>query len=332
MNTPHIVSITDPATGADARILVSLGFNCFSWRPVLQEGSREMLWARPDFASGKESPSGSGIPLLFPFPGRIGKSRFMFGGREYLLEPGDRFGNAIHGFVYNRPWRAVEQSVNRVSGEFQASRDDRTMLSRWPSDFRIRVSYTIEGMKLTTQIECENTGSSPLPYGLGTHAYFRLPLSDGADPELTSVTVPATSVWEAHDQLPSGQLLPAAGDLDLTSAKPLAGRSFDTYFTQLQPAKSGIVETLLADRGSGRRLVQTFTPDFTQCVVFTPAHREAICLEPYTCVPDPFRLAAKGHATGLKSLQPGERFVTTIELVTSGTDMRFKQRVREDGV
>jgi aldose 1-epimerase len=315
MNTPHIISITDPATGASARILVSLGFNCFTWRPALQDGLREMLWAHPNFASAKERPSLSGIPLLFPFPGRIGKAQFIFGGREYFLEPGDRFGNAIHGFVYDRPWRVVEQSVNRVSGEFQASYDDPRVLTRWPSDFRIRVSYTIEGLKLITQIECENTGDNPLPYGLGTHAYFRLPLSNGADPERTQVTVPATKVWEARDQLPTGRLLPADGNFDLASAQPLAGRSFDTYFTQLVSSKRGIVETILSDPQSGRKLVQTFAPDFTQCVVFTPDHREAICLEPYTCVPDPFRLASEGDATGLKMLQPGGRFVTTIEFV-----------------
>jgi aldose 1-epimerase len=319
MNTPHIVSITDPATGASARILVSLGFNCFSWQPVLQNGPREMLWAHPKFASGTESPSGSGVPLLFPFPGRIGKARFLFGGREYFLESGDRFGNAIHGFVYNRPWRAVEQSVNRVCGEFKASHDDQTVLAHWPGDFRIRVSYTIEGLKLTTRIECENTGTGPLPYGLGTHAYFRLPLSDGADPETTEITVPATQVWEARDQLPTGRLLPTDGNSDLSSAQPLSGRSFDTYFTDLHPSEAGIITTTLADPQSGRRLVQTFSHDFTQCVVYTPAHREAICLEPYTCVPDPFRLAAEGHATGLKILQPGERFVTTIEFETVQT-------------
>src|SRR5215470_19634358 len=149
MNAPHVVSIMDPATGATARILVSLGFNCFSWRPVLQDGSREMLWAHQDFASGNEKPSGSGIPLLFPFPGRIGNARFTFGGREYLLEPADGSGNAIHGFAYNRAWRVIEHSVNRVSGEFHASRDDRAVLKRWPCDFRIRATYTIEGAKLT---------------------------------------------------------------------------------------------------------------------------------------------------------------------------------------
>jgi len=315
MNTPNIVSITDPASGAGARILVSLGFNCFSWRPMLPDGPREMLWAHPDFASGNEKPSGGGIPLLFPFPGRIGNARFTFRGREYFLEPADGSPNAIHGFVYNRPWRVIEHSVNRVSGEFHASRDDRAVLTRWPGDFRIRVSYTIEGAKINTQIECENTGAGSLPYGLGTHAYFRLPLSDGADPEMTKVTVPATKVWEARDQLPTGKLLPAEGNFDLSSAQPLAGRRFDTYLTDLQPSKSGIVETILADPGSGRKLVQTFTHDFTQCVVYTPVHREAICLEPYTCVPDPFRLAEEGHETGLRILPPGERFITTIEFM-----------------
>ena len=94
--------------------------------------------------------------------------------------------------------------------------------------------------------------------------YFRLPLSNNADPEMTEVVVPATQVWEAHDQLPTCRLLPIDANLDLASGRPLAGRRFDRYFADLQPSKNGLVETILADPGSGRRLVQTFTNDFTQ--------------------------------------------------------------------
>jgi aldose 1-epimerase len=122
--TQQTVEIADSATGARARVLVSLGFNCFSWRPVLEEGPREMLWAHPEFTEGNQRPSGSGVPLLFPFPGRISGAKFTFGGREYSLEPGDAFGNAIHGFVHKRPWRVVEQAADLVVGEFQASVDD----------------------------------------------------------------------------------------------------------------------------------------------------------------------------------------------------------------
>src|SRR3954467_7920423 len=141
----QIVDINDRATGSSARVLVGQGFNCFSWQPVLQDGTREMLWADAAFDSGKTRPSGSGIPLLFPFPGRISGTVFTFNGREYQLEPGDAYGNAIHGFVFNRPWRVAEQTASRVVGEFQASIDDTKILEHWPADFRIRVAYEVRG-------------------------------------------------------------------------------------------------------------------------------------------------------------------------------------------
>jgi aldose 1-epimerase len=314
---PHIESITDPATGSEARILVSLGFNCFSWRPTLTDGPREMLWAHPKFTGGRERPSGSGIPLLFPFPGRIGAARFSFNGRDYWLEPDDKFGNAIHGFVHCRPWRVVEKNATRVVGEFHASRDDRSILERWPCDFRIRVSYEVNGGELVSDIEYENSGGGPLPCGFGTHTYFRLPLADGGAIEETLVTAPVAKVWETVDMLPTGRLFDAEGDRALSNGGPLAGRQFDTCYTDLAAESDGLVRTLLADPSSGRALTQTFDAAFKQCIVYTPPHREAICLEPYTCVPDSFRLAAEGHATGQQILQPGEKFATMIRLGVS---------------
>lgn len=314
---PHVIDITDSKSGADARILVSLGFNCFSWRPVLADGPREMLWAHPNFAGGNERPSGSGVPLLFPFPGRIGQAKYTFGGREYQLEPGDAFGNAIHGFVHKRPWRVVEQTPERAVGEFQASVDDASILAHWPSDFRIRVSYEVRGNELLSDIRFENTGDGPLPYGFGTHPYFRLPLVEGAAPEETLVYAPAARIWEMQDMLATGPILPAPVGMELDQGGPLAGRQFDTMFTGLQPESDRLVHTWLREPNSGRTVTQLFDTSFTQCIVYTPPHREAICLEPYTCVPDAFRLSAAGHDTGLRILAPGEAFETTIPLAVS---------------
>ena len=56
-----------------------------------------------------------------------------------------------------------------------------SILERWPADFRIRVSYEVRGRELVSDIEYENTGDGPLPCGFGTHAYFRLPLSEGGN-------------------------------------------------------------------------------------------------------------------------------------------------------
>ena len=88
--------------------------------------------------------------------------------------------------------------------------------------------------------------------------------------------------------------------------------------TELEfPDADGVVRTRLMDPISGRTVTQSFGAAFTQCVVYTPGHREAICVEPYTCVPDAIRLAAEGHATGLQVLQPGESFETTVRIEVS---------------
>jgi aldose 1-epimerase len=314
---PHIVKIADATSGADAKLLVSQGFNCFSWRPALDDGPREMLWSHPELASGGPSPSGSGIPLLFPFPGRIGQAKYSFGGRDYQLEPGDAFGNAIHGFVHKRPWRIVEQRPDKIVGEFQASVDDATLLERWPSDFRIRVSYQVRGRELLSEINFENVGQGPLPCGFGTHTYFRLPLVEGAAPEETLVYAPAAKIWELKDMLATGRILPVPAGMELNQGAALAGRKFDTSYTDLESEPDGMIHTWVREPNSGRTVTQLFDTSFTQCIVYTPPHREAICLEPYTCLPDSFRLAAEGHKTGLMVLERGESFDTTIKIVVS---------------
>ncbi len=79
------VTLRDSSTGNTATILVGLGFNCFSWSVQFDEGPRDLLWAEPGFETGGHRPSGSGIPLLFPFPGRIGHAQFTYDDRTYLI-------------------------------------------------------------------------------------------------------------------------------------------------------------------------------------------------------------------------------------------------------
>ncbi len=310
----QIIRITDADSGSTAELLVSLGFNCFSWQPMLSDGPREMLWAMEGFAAGDQRPSSCGIPLLFPFPGRIGGAKYQFEGREYLLEPGDPFGNAIHGFVLNRPWRVVEEDSARVIGEFQASVDDPEILKRWPADFKVRVSYEVRGPELVSEIQYQNTGDGPLPCGFATHAYFRLPLAENSQVDDTIVTVPAEACWELEQMIPTGRVLQAPECKHLVHGLRLGDQQFDTVFTKLRSGTDGQIYTRLTDPNSGRILTQSFDSAFTQCVVYTPTHREAICMEPYTCVPDAIRLTAEGDATGLQILQPGEDFQTAIRM------------------
>jgi aldose 1-epimerase len=316
------ITLVDPATGSIARILPDVGFNCFSYAPVVDGEPVEVLWTAPDFETSRPAggpkgyptprPMASGIPILFPFAGRLRGTALHFGGRTIPLVIDSRLGFAIHGFVYNRPWRIISQSPSSVSGEFHAARDDPSLLDSWPADFRIRASYEVHHIGLRLSITIDNPGDRPLPFGLGTHGYFRLPLGDFGKRDECQLIMSARSYWELEGMLPTGRKLPANGPRSVSSGIAFGESQLDDVFTDLS-ARDGRVVCRLLDGVNQRRLSVVFDEAFAHCVVFNPPHREAICIEPYTPVPDAFTLEERGIATGLRVLAPGESFQASIE-------------------
>lgn len=306
------VTISDPVHGSKAKILPGLGFNCYGFVASTPSGPLEVLWSAPDFTDGTAKPTGSGIPLMFPFAGRIRGAKFNYNGKTYALEAMDGLGNAIHGFVFNRPWRIKKQERDRVVGEFQASVDDESLLALWPADFRITVEYRIAGNTLSSEILVENPDDKPLPFAFGTHAYFRIPLG-GRSADDCLVKVPVTTNWELSELLPTGVVAPSPDADKLAAGIPAGEMRFDNVFGGLK-FENHRLETSIRDPHSGRRVTQEFDDQFTACVVFNPPHREAVCMEPYTGLPDPFSLLEKGVEPHLRVLGPGESFRTRIEI------------------
>lgn len=307
------ITLTDAATGSSAKILSGLGFNCYSFQASLGGQSVEILWSEADFPSGQCKPSHSGIPILFPFPGRLRGSHLAYEGQTYPLGSDDGRGNAIHGFVLNRPWRIVESLPHRAVGEFHASIDEPGLIRRWPTDFRLTVAYELRGNTLSAEVEVQNPGPARLPFGLGLHPYFRLPLNAGGQPEACQVTVPVSEYWELSNMLPTGRRLPADGLRALASGISFSQMQLDDVFTGLGVA-AGRSLAIVEDARSGHTLELSFDAAFRECVVYNPPHREAVCIEPYTCVPDAYELQAAGIETGLRFLQPGEVFQTRFEI------------------
>ena len=278
----------------------------------LSQGPFETLWAEETFAAGDGRPSGSGIPLLFPFAGRIQGTTLRWQDREYELPAGDGQGNAIHGFVLNRAWRVTEQTESRVVGEFQAAIDDPSLLHAWPADFRITATYEVKGNQLAAVYELANPGDQPLPFGFGTHPYFRVPLA-GSEAAACRIHVPTAARWELIDLLATGRLLPLNEAIDLGRGLTFGEMHFDDVFTDL--AYSGnTCEAEIHDPNSGHRLVMRFDDTFRECVVYNPPHREAVCIEPYTCVPGAFDLSRNNDNTGLRILEPGETLRTSVTI------------------
>jgi aldose 1-epimerase len=303
-----IVELKSADSSASARIAPGFGFNCFEFVTSVEGETVSVLDAEPGFSTSDSRPSGHGIPLLFPFPNRIRDGRYVWRGEEYELPPErvpyDRTGNAIHGFCLDRPWRVIDQSRDSVTGEFQLSVDAPDRREFWPADFVIRATYSLQASRLNLEVEIENPDDVDLPWGFGTHAYFKLPLGTSSSPEACLMEAPVSRHWELTDCLPSGKTTGIPGAMDFDEGWRFGSRPLDDVFQLNADRSPADRRTLITDERAGHQLEQRFSSEFEHLVVFTPPNRNAICLEPYTCMTD-----AINHPDeyGLRILPPGEK-------------------------
>lgn len=136
--------------------------------------------------------------------------------------------------------------------------------------------------------------------------------------EQANVTVAANKIWELEENLPTGKLLDIDEPRDLRHGRTLVGVQLDDVMTDLyaiaydQEDRLGLVGVVQHPTAE-RMLTLWMGGDFRELVAFTPPHREAICLEPYTCTTDSINLAARGIDGGLRVLAPGEQWHGVVE-------------------
>ncbi len=314
---PASIRIFDPQSRTAAEIALELGFNCISFSTHVKDQAVEIIDSPDDVLTGEYRPSGFGIPILFPFPNRIRAGQFSWEGKSYEvpLAPGQP--NAIHGFCYDRPWRLLNQTEDSVTGRFQLSVDAPDRLNCWPADFIFDVRYRVAESRLECQFRITNCDKKPLPWGLGTHAYFRLPFGAGSSPDQCELSVPVNEQWELSEFLPTGRRLAVDNNAPLRNGASFGTLKFDDVFTGWQ-SDGGTVRSTILDPQAGIQLMQICDSQyFREAVVFTPPNRNAVCIEPYTCVTDAINLEQKDINAGLQVLPPGKVVQTWTALQVS---------------
>ena len=111
----------------------------------------------------------------------------------------------------------------------------------------------------------------------------------------------------------TGKKVPLEDPQQFHHGQTFGSMTFDNVFSDLV-FSGGLCQAVIEDPSSGKRTVLAFDRAFRECVVYTPPHREAICMEPYTCAPDPFRLKRLGVAAGLRVLASGESFQARVDI------------------
>jgi aldose 1-epimerase len=319
------VYILEEAGGAArAAIWPQAGFNLFGWQARYEDRLLDLIYADSKFFDNGR-PTRTGIPVLFPFPNRIRQGRFHWDGKEYQLPLNDSNSqNAIHGFACRRPWRVVAQGADETSawltGEFWGAVDAPDSRTHWPADYRLRLTYRLEAHRLRLEALVENPDHNPLPFGLGYHPYLRVPLTAEGQPEDCWIETKAGAMWELKDSLPTGARHAALRAGDLSQPRPFQLLNVDDLLTDLEPlaapGKEGLLYRGQIEQRSEQIAVRLLTsPAFRELVVFTPAHRQAFCLEPYTCPTDAINLQQQGVDAGLIVLPRDGQWSGVVEMM-----------------
>lgn len=299
---------------ARAAIAVEFGFNCYEFRAQVGGRGADVIDTLPEFLVDGRRPSHSGLPILFPFPNRIRGGRFLWNGQEFVIPPQPDRADVIHGYALDTAWRVLDHGPRHAVGQWQLSVDAPHRAAAWPADCLIEVRYDLEESALRSRIRIRNPDTRPLPWGFGTHTYFKLPLAPEGRFEDCLLRAPAHQLWVLDQFLPTGERIPVTVEKDLRQWRRIGTAPLDDVYGDVRP-EGDALECLLRDPAAGLEIAQLCDPIFRELVVYTPPNRHAVCMEPYTCVTDAVNLHERGIDAGWRVLEPGGEFTTWIDIL-----------------
>lgn len=213
--------------------------------------------------------------FLAPFPNRIAGGKFEYNGQNHSLDCNEKgLGNALHGFVYDKPFTVSNKLITNSSASVDLSYDYDGKIIGFPYPFQLVLRYKIESSGwLTCTGIITNNGKNVMPFGTGWHHYFSFNQRID-DLELTFHPV---EQWQLNDKMiPTGQK---------TSTGPVEGRIAGTVYDDCFTLKEQFVRLKDADDNT---LLLDCGKDFPYLQIYTPPHRKSIAIEPMTCPPDVF--------------------------------------------
>jgi aldose 1-epimerase len=248
----------------------------------LRAFGRDLLRMPRDPAHHADDPFSWGAYVMAPWCNRARPGPMRIAGRTVDLAPNFADGSAIHGQVSARPWDQGAHGSLHITGG--GDRDG------WPWRYEVVASVAVDGPSLTLDYRLVNRSDAPMPGGIGLHPWFRRPVA---------LRIPAEAVYRTNvESAPDPE--PVTGSHDLRVARvPDAG--LDATWTELTAPRIDLAWT-----EAGINAAVEVEAARVLVAVATPAHLDAIAVEPQTHGPDGLRRLASGEPDPLTLVAPGE--------------------------
>jgi galactose mutarotase-like enzyme len=119
----------------------------------------EYIW------QGNPAVWGRHAPLLFPFICNTKSGSYTVGGKPFSLNN--------HGFARDVNWELIRAKEDSAAFILESNEETKRL---FPFDFELTANYTVKANTFLTKITVANTGSSVMPFFIGGHPAFNVPL------------------------------------------------------------------------------------------------------------------------------------------------------------
>ena len=248
------ISLTASSLGGEPKALKGADGTDYLWR-----GAKE-YWP-------------ASAPHLFPFIGRLYEERYLYEGESYPL--------AIHGFLKDSSMELVSQGDNSLVFKLDA---DETTKRQYPFDFRLYIRYELSSSTVAVTFEVQNLGGKAMPFAIGGHPGFNVPLTKGLRFEDYYLEFSEEAAPKRTESTPSNLLNGNFLDYPLKKGRIIELRHalFDDDAIILKDMARRV--TLKSDGDS--RAVTVDYPGFKYIGFWHTVRSEApfVCIEPWTAL------------------------------------------------
>lgn len=108
-------------------------------------------------------------PILFPICGKLYNGEYTLDGKTYSIP--------LHGFAKKKVFALTKKTKTKI---VLTLTEDKKTLKAYPFNFQLDVVYSVKGAKVNMELFVTNTGENTLPFNIGGHPGFNIPLDKGA--------------------------------------------------------------------------------------------------------------------------------------------------------
>jgi len=222
-----VIQLSDDARNIRMGVIPADGGQIATIQYRLRNRWTELLYRGLDYSPPPWPGWPGRAPLLWPTVGRtflpeqVARSRksgrmpracqYRMGGRRYRIP--------IHGFARYRAWSVVNSGADTdsawVTCAMQSSPETRLM---YPFDFQLQVTHRLNKGRVVSLYEVTaGDNDEPMPFSIGNHIGFRMPLTGKGRYEDCTLRTPGTR----RNEVQAGLITAKSKRLDLSRPTPL---------------------------------------------------------------------------------------------------------------